>query len=346
MPGQTKAALTEHFATDDQPFHFVDSGLDNVYLVGIKYFTDPDGRTVAEIPAAKQVMRVIARDLVVSKANLTRAEVRFLRKRLGKKATEYCKFLGLEPETLSRIENGQQAISSATEKLARLSYALLSEEPGLYDHAKTIFQSCLANSGQQKKRSSSSSATTMNGVKRPDLPQPLHAQPRRPMRDHLNRLLRQPRFPAHPLPILFHEAAPNGYRPIVPHKRMPTCERRHAREYPIGNRLPVQVVDEPPTLRRGFHPSQKPHDLFLGQVMGQQGTDNDVRIFRWIGDPVARDPLDPAARGGGSERGLDRICAQVDTGQGHFELACLRPALDLPQHVTIAATHIHDPDGP
>ncbi len=44
MPGQTKEALTEHFATDDQPFHFVDSGLDNVYLVGIKYFTDPDGK--------------------------------------------------------------------------------------------------------------------------------------------------------------------------------------------------------------------------------------------------------------------------------------------------------------
>ncbi len=76
-------------------------------------------------------MRVKARDLVVSKANLTGPEVRFLRKRLGKKATEYCKFLGLEPETLSRIENGKQAISSATEKLARLSYALLSEEPGL-----------------------------------------------------------------------------------------------------------------------------------------------------------------------------------------------------------------------
>jgi len=142
-PGQTKEALTEHFATADKPFHFVDSGLDNVYLVGIKYFTDADGGTVAEIPAVKQLMRVVARDLVLSKANLTGPEVRFLRKRLGKKATEYCKFLGLEPETLSRIENGKQAISGATEKLARLSYAILSEEPGLYDHAKTIFQSML-----------------------------------------------------------------------------------------------------------------------------------------------------------------------------------------------------------
>src|ERR1035441_4255646 len=79
--------LTEHLATDQHPFHFTDSGLDNVYLVGIKYFTSPDGRVVAEIPALKQLMRLIARDLVLSKSDLTGPEVRFLRKRLGKKAT-------------------------------------------------------------------------------------------------------------------------------------------------------------------------------------------------------------------------------------------------------------------
>jgi transcriptional regulator with XRE-family HTH domain len=111
--------------------------------IGIKYFIHPDGRIVAEIPALKQLMRLIARDLVLSKSGLTGGEVRFLRKRLGKKATDYCKYLGLEPETLSRIENGKQTISSATQKLARLSYAILSEEPGLYDHARTILQSML-----------------------------------------------------------------------------------------------------------------------------------------------------------------------------------------------------------
>jgi transcriptional regulator with XRE-family HTH domain len=88
-------------------------------------------------------MRLIARDLVLSESDLSGSEVRFLRKRLGKKATEYCKYLGLEPETLSRIENGKQPISSATAKLARLSYAILSEETDLVDHAKTILQSML-----------------------------------------------------------------------------------------------------------------------------------------------------------------------------------------------------------
>jgi transcriptional regulator with XRE-family HTH domain len=139
----TEQNPTEHVATDQNPFHFTDSGLDNVYLVGIKYFTYSDGRVVTEIPALKQLMRLIARDLVLAKSDLTGSEVRFLRKRLGRKASEYCKFLGLEPETLSRIENGKQSISSATQKLARLSYAILSEEPGLYEHARTILQSML-----------------------------------------------------------------------------------------------------------------------------------------------------------------------------------------------------------
>jgi transcriptional regulator with XRE-family HTH domain len=88
-------------------------------------------------------MCVIARDLVLSRSDLSGSEVRFLRKRLGKKATEYSRLLGLEPETLSRIENGKQPISSATQKLARLSYAILSEEPGLLDHARVFLQSML-----------------------------------------------------------------------------------------------------------------------------------------------------------------------------------------------------------
>jgi transcriptional regulator with XRE-family HTH domain len=130
----------EHFATSEKPFHFVDSGLENVYLVGIKYFVYPDGRVMAEIPAIKQLMRLIAHDIVKSSSELSGAEIKFLRKRLGKKATEYCRFLALEPETLSRIENGKQSISEGSQTLARLSYAILSEDPQLKELALSIMK--------------------------------------------------------------------------------------------------------------------------------------------------------------------------------------------------------------
>ena len=130
--------LIEHFATEDKPFHFTDSGLDNVYLVGIKYFTCECGNISAEIPALKRLMQLIACDIVKSQSNLEGAEIKFLRKRLGKKATEYCKFLAIEPETLSRIENGKMPASGATDKLARLTYAILSEDPNLSEIAINI----------------------------------------------------------------------------------------------------------------------------------------------------------------------------------------------------------------
>jgi transcriptional regulator with XRE-family HTH domain len=133
----------EFLATEENPFHFLDSGLDNVYLVGIRCFQEPDGRLVAEIPAVKQLMRLIAHDIVTSPADLTGKQIRFLRKRLGKKATEYCQFLGVEPETLSRIENEKQTISAQVQKLARLSYCVFSDDSRLVACARGIFESIM-----------------------------------------------------------------------------------------------------------------------------------------------------------------------------------------------------------
>jgi len=63
----------------------VDCGLSDVYLVGIRYFVCECGETVAEIPAIRQLLSLIARDLVEKPKALAPEEIRFLRKRLGKK---------------------------------------------------------------------------------------------------------------------------------------------------------------------------------------------------------------------------------------------------------------------
>lgn len=142
----------EKLATEAEPFHFVDSGLPNVYLVGIKYFVCDCGRVVAEIPAVKQLMRLIAHDLVISPFDLTGTEVRFLRKRLGKKASEYCTYLGVEPETLSRIENGKQPLSVQAQKLARLSYCIFSGDPNLVECARSILQAIVEEIATRQKK--------------------------------------------------------------------------------------------------------------------------------------------------------------------------------------------------
>jgi DNA-binding transcriptional regulator YiaG len=121
----------ERTATADDPFHFVDSGLSYVYLVGIKYYVYDDGRILADIPAVKQLMQLIARDLLTKSGSLTGEEIRFLRKRLGKKQAEFANDIGVEPETFNRYENDKQAVSEASDKLIRFVYLLLSGDESL-----------------------------------------------------------------------------------------------------------------------------------------------------------------------------------------------------------------------
>ncbi|HET6843205.1 MAG TPA: hypothetical protein VFK06_16245 [Candidatus Angelobacter sp.] len=115
---------TEHLATQEKPFHFLDSGLSNIYLVGIKYYVYSDGRIVPEIPAVKQLMQLIARDLIEQQSALTGDEIRFLRKRLGQKQIDFSRAIGIEAETLSRCENGHQKLGESNDKLIRLYYAI------------------------------------------------------------------------------------------------------------------------------------------------------------------------------------------------------------------------------
>jgi|SRR5579864_2027651 len=114
---------TEQIATTDKPYHFQESGLSNIYLVGIRYLVYKSGKIVPEIPAIKPLLQLIARDLIEKPSALTGEEIRFLRKRLGKKQIEVAHDIGIEPETLSRCENGHQKLGESNDKFLRLYYA-------------------------------------------------------------------------------------------------------------------------------------------------------------------------------------------------------------------------------
>jgi putative transcriptional regulator len=135
----------KRLATKRAPFHFVDCGLPNVYLVGIRYFVCECGKTVAEIPAAKQLMASIARDLVESNQALTGDEIRFLRKRLGKKATDFARELGIESEHLSRLENGKKPVAEPMGKLIRLVYAVSANDSELLNRVVQMVGSLLVS---------------------------------------------------------------------------------------------------------------------------------------------------------------------------------------------------------
>lgn len=115
----------EHKATREAAYHFVDSGLPNVYLSGIKYqVCETCGQQCADIPAIKQLMQVIARAIVQSEAPLTGPEIRFLRKRLGKKSSEFARIVGVTNEQVSRWENDHNPPEQSADRLIRIFYSI------------------------------------------------------------------------------------------------------------------------------------------------------------------------------------------------------------------------------
>jgi hypothetical protein len=54
------------------------------------------------------------------------SEIRFLRKRVGKKAADFAKFINNTPEHFSKLETGALPVKEATDKLIRLTYGMLS----------------------------------------------------------------------------------------------------------------------------------------------------------------------------------------------------------------------------
>lgn len=140
----TAESRQEFVATDEKPYHFVESGLSNVYLIGIRYFQCECGERYVEIPAVKQLMSLIARHIVTKDQALTGEEIRFLRKRLAQRADEFSSAIKIQPETLSRVENAKQGVGQKTDFYIRMYYALASKDPVLHDALKEALDKALS----------------------------------------------------------------------------------------------------------------------------------------------------------------------------------------------------------
>lgn len=124
-------SFAEKTATINSPYHFIDAGVPNVNLVGIKYrVCTVCGKQSADIPSARNLMMAIARTIVENDASLTGADIRFLRKRLGKKSADFARLVGVTKEQVSRWENDNNPPQHSADKLIRVLYCL---ESGDYE---------------------------------------------------------------------------------------------------------------------------------------------------------------------------------------------------------------------
>ncbi|MDP9051287.1 MAG: helix-turn-helix domain-containing protein [Acidobacteriota bacterium] len=123
-------ALVHKTSTDAKPYHFVGSGLRNVYLVGVEYeIGAASGMQSAVIPCLPNLLEAIGKVLVEKRTPLGADEVRFLRKRLRFASKDFAELVGLSSEQYSRVENGAAKLMPTVERVVRLLYATLAKLP-------------------------------------------------------------------------------------------------------------------------------------------------------------------------------------------------------------------------
>ena len=101
---------------------YLESGLDNVFLVGVEICNCSCGEEIVTIPAVYDLHDLLSLEIVKKKSLLNSREIRFLRKNMGLSAKKLSKMMGVDNATISRWENNAQGINESRDRLLRLIY--------------------------------------------------------------------------------------------------------------------------------------------------------------------------------------------------------------------------------
>ncbi|MDR0842461.1 MAG: hypothetical protein LBP68_03465 [Acidobacteriota bacterium] len=113
-------SAVEKTSTLENPYPYKESGLANVFLVGVRVTSCACGEESVLIPKIGQLNDLIARNLVEKKGLLDGRELKYLRKYAGFPANKFAALLTIDPAYLSRVENGKvKNLGGTADKLAR-----------------------------------------------------------------------------------------------------------------------------------------------------------------------------------------------------------------------------------
>lgn len=116
-------------------YHYIESGLPNIWLIGVEIFECNCGETFAFVPCLDDLHQIIAMDLLEKDDQLSGREIKFLRKHLGLRAKDFAKQIGVMNVTVSRWEREEFIPPKPMDRLIRFFYAT---EMGLLDVASKI----------------------------------------------------------------------------------------------------------------------------------------------------------------------------------------------------------------
>ena len=130
--------------------HYMESGLDYVYLKGIEIYTCDCGERIISIPSIPELHTTIGHFLLKKKALLNGKEIRFLRKNMGLTAKKLAGYIGIDNASISRWENDQSPSTHPHDLLLRVVYASIKCIPN--DEIKNIIEDDFKNIQPKQKK--------------------------------------------------------------------------------------------------------------------------------------------------------------------------------------------------
>jgi DNA-binding transcriptional regulator YiaG len=128
MKTQTCGTCNEVAAIVRRNYQFTGMGIP-VEMEGIEVIDCSHCGTVDPIiPNVDGLMLTVAMAVICNPRKLCGAEVKLLRKYVGKSATDFARLLHVDPTHLSKIENDRTEIGPRTDKLVRFMVASMSPE--------------------------------------------------------------------------------------------------------------------------------------------------------------------------------------------------------------------------
>jgi DNA-binding transcriptional regulator YiaG len=111
-------------ATAAHPFHFLSSGLPNVYLTGMDYEECTRCHRITGIFPHVQDLLDTLKQLVLRKASpLTGDEIKYLRKSIGKSSGDFASWIGVTRDQISRWEHNRNSPEPPTDRAIRFLVA-------------------------------------------------------------------------------------------------------------------------------------------------------------------------------------------------------------------------------
>jgi putative zinc finger/helix-turn-helix YgiT family protein len=104
--------------------HFLESGLSNVWLTNVGFLVcGKCGERILRLPNPIGLVKCIGEGVILTPGPLSGKEIKFLRKSLFLKSSEFANLIGVVRTTVSRWENAETTPDTSSDRLIRLTYA-------------------------------------------------------------------------------------------------------------------------------------------------------------------------------------------------------------------------------